>query len=166
MVENYFISSGGAAEDRLKERAALVIQAGINRDPVEPGVESGAGLKLAQIAIGLEEGGLRHVSGLGFVPQQVGAEIVDAILIPEDDIPEGRLIAALAALDQLDIVIISRHNNLERSNADFVPCRIIFTWGVGSARQDRSTKKAAPKVRFSSTNAEGNRATSQVPPAF
>ncbi len=94
----------GISEEGFKDGLSLAIDAGVGCDAIEPGVKRCVGLKLGQGWIGFQESVLRSVFGVSGVPEHVTAEVVYLVLVFEDDLPEGRGVAVLKSLYEVEVI--------------------------------------------------------------
>jgi hypothetical protein len=76
---------------------------GIDRDPVEPGVELGLAAELVQRPVGPDEGFLRDVLDQVDIAHHAADQALDAALVLDDQQLEGLLVARDRALNQLKV---------------------------------------------------------------
>src|SRR6185369_12330805 len=105
------------------------VQAGVHRDPVEPGAEGAVPAEPVDGAIGIQEDLLGHVVGVLGIVHVAIAEPVDVALVALHETVEGLALAPLAGKDGLAVIHPQPHGGRARpapiGNAGDKACSII-----------------------------------------
>src|SRR6267142_2505861 len=83
---------------------AQMVEAEVGNDPVNPGVERTLETETPEVFVGLEEGILMNVLGVGFRSGEVESEAQDRLIVMTDEDLESRAVAPLRLSDQSGVV--------------------------------------------------------------
>ena len=81
---------GEPSGQSLWVRRLFIIKAGVDRDPIKPGVEGGLGFEVGQVPVRFQKNVLGRILRILPVSQHVLAKVVDLILILADELFECR----------------------------------------------------------------------------
>src|SRR5262249_26328766 len=86
--------------DHVVAALAILHQAGVGRDPVQPGGEGGLGLEVPEPAIGREESVLQRLGGVVLVAQDLEREPVDLVPVAAHQLRERRALSVRGGGDR------------------------------------------------------------------
>jgi hypothetical protein len=93
-------------EERFKKRFSPVVDAGVDRNSVKPGIQGGTGLEFVEVLVGFDEDVLCSVLCIMAVTQDLATKIIDTVLVATENLFKNRVVTLLEAPDNVDIVLV------------------------------------------------------------